>query len=130
MELAALLAAGLQDWVDFGVICGRRGCTSGARCIRPCPRTRSWRRWTFAAQRRWTRVGAQHRRWAPSCRIRECCFSYVLLYPVTLGTEKAFPRRLDDEVECQVECAVQMGNCKQGLLCEENVMGAGEALVK
>ena len=22
MELAALLAAGLQDWVDFGVICG------------------------------------------------------------------------------------------------------------
>ena len=22
MEIAALLAAGLQDWVDFGVICG------------------------------------------------------------------------------------------------------------
>jgi H+-transporting ATPase len=22
MELAALLAAGLQDWIDFGVICG------------------------------------------------------------------------------------------------------------
>ena len=23
------------------------------------------------------------------CRIKECCLSYVLLYPVTLGTEKA-----------------------------------------